>query len=61
MVEDLCSHLLILDRGRQRYFGPMSEVRTAFADVSGDESLEEIFFRATEGDATEAGPRSSNG
>lgn len=49
LVEDMCSHLLILDRGETRFVGPINEVRTAFEDLSGDTSLEEIFFRATEG------------
>jgi ABC-2 type transport system ATP-binding protein len=49
VVEDLCSHLLILDRGELRFFGPLQDVRAAFASLREDESLEEIFFRATEG------------
>jgi ABC-2 type transport system ATP-binding protein len=51
LVEDLCSHLLILDRGRARFFGPIDEARSAYADVDGGKSLEEIFFRATEGES----------
>ena len=51
LVEDLCSHLLILDRGERRFFGPLADVRCAFASLREDESLEEIFFRATEGPA----------
>lgn len=53
VVEDLCTHLIILDRGQRRYFGPIHEVRAAFADVQGNESLEEVFFRVT-GDAADA-------
>lgn len=49
LVEDLCTHLLILHRGNRLLFGKMAEARAAFADVSGDASLEEVFFRATEG------------
>ena len=45
-VEDLCSHLLILDRGRSRFFGPIDEARTAFEGLAADAKLEEIFFRA---------------
>lgn len=47
MVEDLCTHLLILDRGKRLFFGRIEEARAAF---SGDapSSLEEVFFRATE-------------
>ncbi len=48
LVEDLCTHLLILNRGQSLFFGKMADARTAFADLSGDASLEEVFFRATE-------------
>lgn len=51
LVEDLCTHLLILHRGRRLFFGPVEDARLAFASVSGDASLEEMFFRATEGAA----------
>jgi ABC-2 type transport system ATP-binding protein len=47
MVEDLCSHVLILDRGVQRFFGPLDQLRTSFEHVDEDASLEEIFFAAT--------------
>ena len=49
LVEDVCSHLLILDRGHARFFGPIADARTAFADMGCDRTLEEIFFRAVEG------------
>ncbi len=49
LVEDTCSHLLILDQGRARFCGPIADARSAYADVSAEKSLEEIFFRATEG------------
>jgi len=47
LVEDLCSHLLILNRGECLYLGPLDEARNAFADLAGGESLEEIFLHAT--------------
>ncbi len=47
MVEDLCTHVLILDRGVQRFFGPIDELRTVFEHVDADASLEEIYFAAT--------------
>jgi len=47
MVEDLCTHVLILNRGNQRFFGPVDEMRTSFDRVDGDASLEDIFFAAT--------------
>lgn len=49
LVEDLCTHLLILERGRSKFFGPVTEARTLFAGQTGAASLEEVFFRATEG------------
>ena len=49
LVEDLCTHLLILHRGRRLFFGPMNEARSAVAEMSADASLEELFFRLTEG------------
>lgn len=49
MVEDLCTHILILHHGRRLYFGPMAEARGAFAVDGGDASLEDVFLRATEG------------
>jgi len=51
LVEDLCSHLLILHKGVPRFVGPVAEARAAFmgAAVEGvDHSLEDVFFRATE-------------
>ncbi|HUT89936.1 MAG TPA: ABC transporter ATP-binding protein [Thermoguttaceae bacterium] len=48
LVEDLCSHILILHHGKRLLFGPMAEVREQFADLRPDATLEEVFFRATE-------------
>jgi ABC-2 type transport system ATP-binding protein len=47
LVEDLCTHLLILHRGKQLFWGTADQARTSFA--SGEQSLEEVFFTATEG------------
>jgi ABC-2 type transport system ATP-binding protein len=58
LVEDLCSHLLILDRGRSRFWGPIAEARSAFAGLADDAKLEEIFFRAID---PSAGPDGSPG
>ena len=55
LVEDLCSHLLILDRGRSRFFGPIAQARTAFAGLADDAKLEEIFFRAIDPEARHDG------
>ena len=53
LVEDLCTHLLILHHGRNLFCGPLEAARSAFAGMTGaegvdDASLEEVFFRATE-------------
>jgi len=48
LVEDLCTHLLILNHGKSLYCGKADDARGAFADLGGDASLEEVFFRATE-------------
>ncbi len=48
MVEDICTHVLILDHARQRFFGTISQLRSLFADSHDDVSLEDIFFRAIE-------------
>jgi ABC-2 type transport system ATP-binding protein len=47
LVEDLVTHLLILHRGRNLFFGPVDQARGAFA-ATGDDSLEDLFLRATE-------------
>ncbi len=53
LVEGLCTHLLILHHGRSLYCGPVADARSLFADLHGDASLEDVFFRATEGPAAE--------
>lgn len=46
LVEDVCTHLLILDRGKRIYFGRIEEARATFAEAGVSASLEEVFFRA---------------
>lgn len=48
MVEDVCSQILMLDHGRQGFFGTVAEFRQQFAAVDDDTSLEQLFFAATE-------------
>jgi ABC-2 type transport system ATP-binding protein len=55
LVEDLCTHLLILHRGRQLFCGPAAEARIAFAGMESDATLEDVFFRATEGQPVSGG------
>jgi len=47
MVEDICTHVLMMNRGRQMYFGSIDAVRRHFADQEAT-SLEDVFLRATE-------------
>jgi ABC-2 type transport system ATP-binding protein len=47
MVEDLCSHLLILAKGTSLFWGTLEEARSRFPEMEGDASLEDIFFHAT--------------
>ena len=54
LVEDLCTHLLILHHGRSLFFGPVDEARSAFAGQQQDRSLEEVFFNATGGGTANA-------
>ena len=56
LVEDLCTHLLVLHRGRRLFLGPVQEARTAVAEMSADASLEDVFFRLTEGAALAPAP-----
>ena len=55
LIQDLCTHLLILHHGRRIFFGRVEDARTAFATVNNDASLEEMFFRATEGEVVGTG------
>lgn len=47
MVEDICTHLLILDSGRQRFFGTLQELKQRFQREEQNATLERIFFLAT--------------
>ncbi len=53
LVEDMCTHLLILHKGEALFHGPMADARSAFHDLPDAASLEDVFFHATEG----SGPR----
>lgn len=48
LVEDLCSSLLILHRGRQILNAPLAELRRQVAEDGRQETLEDLFFRLTE-------------
>jgi ABC-2 type transport system ATP-binding protein len=47
LLEELCSHVLILKKGRKIVDGTLEEVTRRFSEQAGDVNLEEIFFRAT--------------
>ncbi len=47
MVEDLCTHVLILSGGVQRFCGPIDDLRTSFDGVDPTARLEDMFFAAT--------------
>jgi len=47
LVQEICSHILILKQGRKISFGTMQEIARRYADATGDANLEEVFFRAT--------------
>lgn len=46
-VEDLCTDLLILVRGKAQFLGPFEQARREFSELE-NASLEEVFFRAME-------------
>ena len=49
LLEEVCSHVLILKRGKKIADGTISEVSKQFSNGEADVSLEEIFIRATGG------------
>lgn len=48
LIEDLCTDLLILHQGRRLFCGTLEEARCSYPDLEGENSLEAIFFKATE-------------
>ena len=47
LVEEICSHILILKNGQKVIDGTLEEITQRFSEQPGDTNLEEIFFRAT--------------
>ncbi|MFO0941635.1 MAG: ABC transporter ATP-binding protein [Pirellulales bacterium] len=45
LVEDLCQHLIIFQRGRCLFSGTLSEARASFPEA---QTLEDVYFRFTE-------------
>ena len=52
LVQELCTHLLVLDHGRCLWFGPIDDALKMTGDDLGNSSLEKAFFRLT-GQATQ--------
>jgi ABC-2 type transport system ATP-binding protein len=49
LLEEVCSHVLILKQGTKIADGTLAEVSARFSNGEADVSLEEIFMRATGG------------
>jgi ABC-2 type transport system ATP-binding protein len=47
LVEEICSHILILKNGCKIIGGTIEEITQKFSELPGDANLEEVFFRAT--------------
>ena len=54
MVEDLCTHILILHAGQERFFGTLEELKRQFFQKEQNATLERIFFLATQSDSESA-------
>jgi len=48
LVQEICSHILILKQGRKVIDGTIAEIATRFSGRAGQLNLEELFFKATE-------------
>ena len=48
LIDDLCSHLLILHRGQSLFQGTIAEAKSRLETAGADTSLEDIFFQFTE-------------
>lgn len=47
LVEEICSHILILKNGQKVADGTLADIMRRFSNEPGDANLEQIFFRAT--------------
>jgi ABC-2 type transport system ATP-binding protein len=63
LVEDLCTSVLILHRGRQLLHARLADLRRELTENGQQETLEDLFFRLTEGNGqvqvAEAAPASA--
>jgi ABC-2 type transport system ATP-binding protein len=53
LVEDLCTSILILHHGQQLLHGRLADLRRELTESGRQETLEELFFRITEGPAAD--------
>lgn len=53
MVEDICSHVMVLKKGEKQFHGSLSELKAEFANHSEQATLEDVFFNAVDQDAEE--------
>jgi ABC-2 type transport system ATP-binding protein len=49
LLEEVCTHVLILKRGTKIANGTLAEVAAQFGNGEADVDLEEVFIRATGG------------
>ncbi|MFY9254130.1 MAG: ABC transporter ATP-binding protein [Fuerstiella sp.] len=54
MVEDICTHILLISKGEQQFFGTVAELKTQFSQQGQAATLEQIFFMATDKQASNA-------
>ncbi len=52
LVEDMCSHILIVKAGERAFGGSMDEARAAAKTIGGGRTLEDLFFHLTEAAAS---------
>ncbi|QDV67514.1 ABC-type transporter ATP-binding protein EcsA [Rosistilla carotiformis] len=50
MIESVCTHVLVLDRGRSKFCGPIDTFKSQFESAGAPASLEQAFFAATSGE-----------
>lgn len=56
LLEELCTHVVILSRGTSTASGSLEEVRRQFADGDAGANLEDIFLRATQAEERKPPP-----
>jgi ABC-2 type transport system ATP-binding protein len=52
LLEEVCSHVLIMQKGQRLALGTLSEVVSQFSNGEAQVSLEEVFIRATSGEGS---------